>query len=395
MSKVARLAALVMLSVFFSATLCIAQGEANRYVIIPDNAADINAKTDYFSVSLVQGWLSSRHSFLQSLLSTGSKFTVLINGEATFFDGQRIDAVTTSSNTDIRRGDSKPWGINPTLFPRLPGDVDMEITTQLAIYQEDTMARVLTAVDQSKASIPADVIASPALGYARAVSNIFRALFGTDKTRYPFIWSGSLKSSSVPRTSDGIKEHYLILVAPRDRHDEEYRRLDASRLSFDLASQRLRYNNTPVTEWSFAVFYIKKEQPYDINNMANGSSAPWATLIVNVFRAIPADESATAQELRTLSRTLVTQLTNETDLLKRELRFSDYSRGLVLASLASHAKDQIAARCVAIKIETSQCPTSQLEQIAKKATEEYRQPFRVIDTVDLEVTRLKRELFTQ
>jgi len=369
-----------------------AQGEASRYVLVPPGAREINSSRDYFSISLVQGWLSTRHSFLERLLSNTSKFTVLVQGHADFFDGQKIEVAYTFSNTDIRANVSKAWGMNPQVFPKLPADAGTTLLTRLAVYQEDRTATLLAELDRSKAFLPADLFAGQALGYAQVVSGVFRALFGTDKTKYPFLWEGDVLSSPVARTQDGFKEHYIVLVAPRSADDNTYLQLDPAKLSFDVNSQRLQYDGQFVTDWSFAVFYVRKEDPYDLMLLTNQSTAPWATLAVSVFRAVPVDEAGTAQELRTLAKGLVTQLTTELDLLKRELRFSAYSRSVMLASLAGTARDLILERCQSLSIATAECPVGQLTQLAATATRAFGLPERLQGGVLEDAAKLSRTL---
>jgi hypothetical protein len=344
------------------------QGEASRYILLRSGGATINPKTDYFTISLAQGWLSKNSRFLESLFSSDAKSDILLQSGTTFFDGQKVETALTFSNQDIKKNVSKSWGFNPQLYDKLPGDAAPDISVQVAISTADNVAKILAAVDASKASVPADVIASPVLGYARVVSGVFRALFGTDATKYPFIWQGSVKAASPAITAAGMKEHYIVLIAPRDAGDQTYKNLTVANLAFDEANQRLTYNNVPVVDWSFAVFAVQKTTPYDIDLLMNGqSNAPWAVLGVNVFRVIPTADAAKVEQLQTLAKSLVAQLNNMTDLLKRELRFSAYSRAVTVASLATRARDQIKIRCTALAIPDAQCPVSELDQVANSA----------------------------
>jgi hypothetical protein len=344
-----------------------AQGEASRYVIVPNNAAVIDPAKDYFSVSLETGWISTRHNALQRLLSTTSKFSVLIESTVTFFDGQKIEASETFSNKDVRPNVSKAWGVNPLLYSSLPGDANPALNIQLAIYREDNIGRVLESLDNSKAALPSDIVTSPVIGYARAVSGVFRSLFGTDRTRYPFLWQGSLRSSAAT-TSTGLKEHYVVLVAPRDPNDKTYAELDPSKLSYDSASQRLKYNSNVVTDWSYAVLHVRKAQPYNVAQLAYSSNAPWATLASSFFGALPVSDASNADELGALARTVRTQLVNQRDLLKRELRFSAFSRAVALASFATDASEQIQGACTRLSIAKANCPVTELDREAQRAS---------------------------
>lgn len=393
MCNVARSIAVICLLLVFSSRLG-AQGEASRYVLLPSAPQTLNATTDYFSVSLVQAWLSSKHGFLQTLLSTDTKFSVLLSASATFFDGQKVDATYTFSNSDIKKNVSKSWGINPRLVAKLPADIDPELRVQLAVYRDDNIGRVLGSLDASKAALPADILASPVLGYAQAVDGIFKAIFGTDRTRYPFLWEGSLGSSPVPRTPGGFKEHYVVLIAPRDANDQTYLQLDVAKLTYDEVAQRLKYNGQVVTDWSFAVFHVAKEAPYDIANLLNQSTAPWAVLATSVFRSIPTGDATSVEELRTLAKTLVDQLANEADLLKRELRFSAYSRGVALSSLATRARSQIAARCKVLGIDDLECPLDGLTQVAANATGSFGLADTTLTSITVTGATIGTQLFT-
>lgn len=363
-----RIATIGLAALLTPSALLRAQGEARRYVILRENGELIDPRRDYFSLAIAQGWVSTKHTFLQRLLSTDSKSTVLLESAVTFFDGQKIENASTFSNTDTRRNVGRAWGVQPTLFERLPGDAEPQLSIQLAVYREDNVGRVLGALDASKAALPADLVASPALGYARAVSGTFKTLFGADRTSYPFVWQGAIRAASPAITAAGMREHYVVLVAPRDPADQQYRALDARQLAYDEGSQRLTYAGAAVTDWSYAVVAVRKAARYDIASlMGGGSSAPWAVLGTNVFRAIPTGDAGSADELRTMARGLVAQLNNMTDLLKRELRFSAFSRGEAIAGLATRVRSQIKRRCDELQVAAAQCPTNDFDQIAENS----------------------------
>lgn len=386
--------AVVLILAALTSTRASAQGEASRYIVLRNGAATINPKTDYFSVTLVQGWLSKRSTFLETLLSSDTKSSILVQSAVTFFDGQKIENALTFSNSDIKKNVDKSWGITPLLYEKLPGDAAPDLTLQVGIYRADNFAKILSALDASKASLPADVISSPVVGYARAVSGVFSALFGTDATKYPFIWQGSVKAASPAITATGMKEHYIVLIAPRDRNDQTYKTLNVSNLAFDEANQRLTYNNSPVVDWSFAVLAVQKVDPYNIDLLMNGqSNAPWAVLGVNVFRAIPTGDASKVEQLQTLAKNLVAQLNNMTDLLKRELRFSAYSRAVTVASLATRSRDQIKSRCNALTISDAQCPTTELDQIANSAGRSFGLRDAQARDVTRDAQRIKTTLF--
>lgn len=345
----------------------LAQGEASRYVYIPPDAQEIIESKDYFSLSLVQGWYSSRHNFLQNLLSQDTKASVLLQSTMATFDGEVIEKAETFSNTDVKRNVDRSWGLNPTLFDRLPGNLNPSLNVQIAIYRQDNLSSVLGALDDSKQFLPPDVIASPVIGYARAITGVFRNVFGTDRTRYPFIWQGNLRSAATAMTSRGMKEHYIILIAPRARNDALYGALDASKLSFDLGAQRLKYNANLVTDWSYAVFHVRKVTPYNILQLVNGSNAPWAVMARSYFIALPTSDFRNKEELGALERSVLTQLSNMTDLLGRERRFSSFSRTEALVTFSKRARDQIRQRCTQLQIADADCPINQLNNYVSNA----------------------------
>jgi hypothetical protein len=362
-------------------------------VVIPSKAQDIVYNKDYFAISLVQGWYSAKHSFLQNLLSQDSKASILLGWKASFFDAKSVEDNRTYSNTDLKSNIQKSWGINPRFFDRLPGDVSLDITTKIGIDRRGTLGSILSALDDSKSVLPADVVASPVLGYAKAVDGIFRALFGTDKTKYPFLWEGSLKAQSPAIKNGQMKEHYIVLISPRKADDAAYKELDVSKLKFDDTRQRLFYNDKEVTDWSFAVFYVHKEDPYDIALLMSDSEAPWAVLGENVFRSIPVGDATDAAQLKTLAKSLKEQLDNEAVLLKRELRFSALSRAVALSSLAKRSYMKIQERCNTLTIDAATCPIDDLKQVAENAYNKFGLPVTEKTNIELLAKPVEGKLF--
>ena len=358
MSRLQGLALLVFTAFVFNPHLSSAQGEAARYVIVPSGAEVIDAKRDYYSISLVRGWYSARHAFLQTLLSTDTKSSVLLQSSVTL-GGQTVERALTFSNTSVKKNVEKPWGINPTIYPRLPGNTDPTLAVQVAIYQSSTTQQILQALDDSKGEALIGTLATaPFTGYVRAVSGVFTSLFGLNRERYPFIWQGNIRVGAAV-SGGNLREHYLVLIAPRRGDDRTFATLDGSQLQY--VNDQLQLNGQVVKDWTYAVFHIRKEQPYDIPQMVNDDNSAWAGLASSFFTSLPVSDLGNKDELRTTARTVIAQLRNMQDLLLRDSRFSSFTRTEALITFARRSRDQINGRCTSLGLPEADCPLSEID----------------------------------
>ena len=76
----------------------------------------------------------------------------------------------------------------------------------MGTYREDRFKWLITAFQSSEPTTGLSV--EPYLTYAKMVDSFLTALFGTDKTKYPFTLDAGLADNNV-KSSKGMYEHYI------------------------------------------------------------------------------------------------------------------------------------------------------------------------------------------
>ncbi|MEO7144226.1 MAG: hypothetical protein ABI165_12085 [Bryobacteraceae bacterium] len=334
--------------------------EAKIFYLPSPRGNEIVLNRDHISVSLLHGWVSSKDSYFRALLSHKSKLAIGIDETVQYFDGGRSGYSKLLENSDIQRDTGRPWGAVLTLIDSQPGDADPSLTFRLAIYRDDRLSQIL---DAAKGAEPPDVTGQVDLwtGYGRLLSAVVSNIFGTNSTNYPFLLSVDIKAGGLAG-GGRMREHYLVGIAPNQDDDKLLPALDARKLQYDEASQRLTYDGETLLDHSYVVLKVSKGDPVDITQMIAESEAPWAVLAVTQFLSIPTADAQNKDQLVMLSRSPLTQLKTELDLLKTEHRFSAYDRAVALNAFAAESRGAIAAACAAHQVPAAACPTADLDQ---------------------------------
>lgn len=331
--------------------------EVRAFTATWTGARTLEPKKDYISVTLLDGWLDKDDGFFAKIFGSNKKLAVLIDTKVTFFDSATIDSAIATTNSNPPASLNTPWGINAEVIDRIPADVVTSTTIKVTMYKDDKIEQTLKAVTGAGPATSA-IAASPYFAYATIVDNLFKSFFGLGNENYPFLWTGNFLS-----VGGTLKEQYVILVAAKKSNDSELTGWKNSLLKYDTDG-RVTYDGKSLGR-SFAVFKISKVEGYDIGQLLVGeSTAPWAVLGVNSFLSVDTGQASTKDQLTTLATTLTAQLKNEIDLLKREHRFSSYSRAQALTLLAKWAIDPLETQCTQSNV--SPCPVGGLKQIADK-----------------------------
>jgi hypothetical protein len=191
-------------------------------------------------------------------------------------------------------------------------------------------------------------------------SRVISSIFGADKSTYPFIWTGDIKTGSVV-SANALSEHYLILISPTHNGDSFVNTIDATKLAWDDNLQQLTYNNAVLTKYSYAVLKVVKGDRYSIPALMFESTAPWSVLAISQFFVPSGLDAENAQQVTKLSRGTTDQLRTELDLLKKEHRFSAFDRAAALYSFADRSKTVLQRLCKKKNIPDNQCDLSDLD----------------------------------
>jgi len=350
--------------------MAIAQ-EVKRFVITPTDAQDIVLNQDHLSVSLLDGWISAEDSFFKNLISKKSTLLVSVRATASFFEGnEKYERNTIHENSDIKKKTSRPWGVNIQLFDKIPAEASPSLEIRLAINRDDKVAQLFSAAQTAQSSLKAGFFASDWFGYSKLIGQLVSQYFGASRTSYPFLWTGDIKINDVASPTK-MKEHYVLLIAPKNDSDVELPEMLASKFSYDKTGHRLNYDGKPVRDRSFAVLKVSREDPFDISNLLLTSSAPWSVLALSQLLVIPVGDAGNADQLAAMSKGLVKSLADETELLKREPRFSAYDRAVVLHSFATNGRKVIVDRCQQLNTGAA-CPTSELDQFINQISSTFK-----------------------
>jgi hypothetical protein len=179
---------------------------------------DIDINTDHLNVRLLSGWVSSKDSFFQALISSNSKLIITSEREASFFDPDtKLSLTSLYENKEVHKNTNVSWGQNFSLIDNLPADVSPTIKLQVFINRDNRLTQVFQAAEQSKALLPADIFTSQWFGYGKVLASIINLFFKADQPTAPFDWTGNIGQDFV--TGNKISSHYIILIAPKNPAD--------------------------------------------------------------------------------------------------------------------------------------------------------------------------------
>lgn len=338
--------------------------DAARYVIFPDNGQTMNTDQDHYSVTLLRGWISAKDSIFAHLFSQKKNGAFEISNKATFFDGSiaPVDQVFAIANLAANTNRPLAATLNVT---SLPADAQTTLSVKVSLYQEDTIGNVIKTLEDSKAGLPKNALEAPWVGYATVVSNLMKQFFGTDATLTPITWSGDVELADVLSDPTTLREHYILLISPQKDQDTIFAGLDASKLTYDPKAQSLRYDNKPLQDWSYVMFYVSKAPSPDVAKVAFDSTAAWAVLARSQFFGFTPIQAKTAEDIQAAVNTSLTQLHNEIDLLIKENRFSKFDRAVGLTAFTDNTIDQVGTACKSISLTSDKCPTSSLDSFKR------------------------------
>jgi hypothetical protein len=162
-------------------------GEAKVYTIKLANAAEIQSDSDHLNIIFVGGWVSSKDGFFRRLLSSNSKTAATISATGTYFDGDQLKNSWVIENSDIGGKLDRPWGVaNKILLSDIPADTLIpNISVKFEIHKDDRLKQILGVFQNAEPK--AGPAVEPYLTYATMVDGFFTSVFGTDKTKYPFL----------------------------------------------------------------------------------------------------------------------------------------------------------------------------------------------------------------
>src|SRR5262249_9361745 len=157
----------------------------------------------------------------------------------------------TQSSINVPHNLNMPLGLNPIVLDNVPADATSTMSITFAIDRQDRLRTILGALDAGN-TVASALLATPAVGYSQVVASVFMAVFGTDKTLYPFVWQGQIDQVDV---ADGtsIQPHYLVLIAPNSGSDAGLGQLVMTKLSYDKANAMLLYEGKALQDRSYLV----------------------------------------------------------------------------------------------------------------------------------------------
>ena len=349
------------LLLMFASTCAFAIDAAKYDVMIP-NAKTISVTRDHYSVSFLYGWISTRDSILRRIFSKSKDGTLQVSSGNTFFDGETTSAENVVSLQDISGSINRPIGQSTTIVDNAAGDIDSRLTIKLAVNRDSTISDVVSALESARSSLPADMLSAPWIGYAKAVDAVTKQMFGTNAAEYPIYWTGDVKVN-VP-TADGFNEHLIVLISPHDDDDQEFRKLQASKLSYSPRDQRVLYDGSQLTDWSYIVLLVSRSDGFNIPQLIFESNAPWAVVASSEFVFSRSSTAKNVEQLEAVADNAVAQLKSEIDLLNKEHRFSRYDRAVALRSFAQRSVEAVKRQCTKLNLTTGQCPTGDLQQFS-------------------------------
>ena len=360
-------------SIAFALTLSSANSlaaEAHAFTVLTGDRSTIDPAKDHYAVSLVSFWISGRDSFFRTIFSTTHSGAVNLSANAILFD-----ADTTALNIqmvhdlkDVSGTVNQPVGLQSTLVESLPADANLKFKFEIAMYKGNRVGETLDALEKSKATLPADIFASPWFGYAHAASAVIDSLFSVSQTQYPFEFEGDVKAG-VTAADGTMPSHYLILIAPSSGNDPTFRAIDQDKLAYDDLHGRVIYNGQPLTTWTHAVLKIAKAPPPNISALVFGSSSPWAQVAQTQVLSTPPSIYKTAAEIKSSADALYKSLQDVMTFLKKEPRFSKLDRALAMKAFADISVKHLRERCLAVKGTDASCGLTSLIDMSNTVDE--------------------------
>ncbi|MHC4847141.1 MAG: hypothetical protein ACYTEG_01665 [Planctomycetota bacterium] len=314
----------------------LAAGEAKKFIVGIAGAKEIDFARDHFSIGIVDGWVSSKDGFFKALLSKRKKMVVGIEGEVTLFDNEVVKQAIVHNNEDIGRRLDRPWGLNLMLQSRVPADVSSRLEFRIALHRDDRIAQIFKAAEDSNAAIVADLFAKDWAGYAKFVSSIFKSVFGTDKTNYPFYARIDVPHSDSSGVHE-MKEHYIVLIAPSSDKDRGLQDMDQSKLAYDASKRQLLYGSDIMKGRTYVVLKVSLARGYEILQLLYESKAAWAVLARETLDGMATGSAKNAEDLQGLSAERLKHLNAELELLIKEHRFTKYERAVALYAFCNEA----------------------------------------------------------
>ncbi len=334
-------------------------GEAKVFSIKPSNSTEIKADTHHLDIIFITGWVSSKDNFFKSLLSSSSKTAAAISASGTYFDGDQLKNAWIVENQDVGNKLDRPWGIaNKTLLSAIPADTLIpNIIVKFEIHKDDRLKQLLGLFKAAEPATGATV--EPYLTYATMVDGFFTSMFGTEKTKYPFLMDVGLSDPSV-KSAHGIYEHYIIGIAPSKDGDSWLDSLDGSKLSFNMSTKQLTYDGNNVTDHTYAVFLVQRAESPNVPQLLYNSRAPWAVLALGTFYQAPLPKIAKKEDIQGVETQYIKNLGDCVGLLQRELRFSAFDRASAMYAFAQRAAELVTYACKEGNVAQADCKTAQL-----------------------------------
>ena len=161
--------------------------------------------------------------------------TASASATGTYFDGTQLKNSWVVDNTDVSHNLNQPWGVaNKPLLSAIPADTLVPtFTLQMALYKEDRFNGLIKAFQSNEPTTGLSV--EPYLTYAKLVDGVFGALFGTEKTNYPFTLDAGLADDNV-KSPKGMYEHFIIAISLNSNKDTWLEQLEGTKLSYDPVS---------------------------------------------------------------------------------------------------------------------------------------------------------------
>jgi LysM repeat protein len=332
---------------------------AQRFVVPKPDGKEIEVNKDHYTVGVLGSWVASKDSLFKSLVSKKSRLAVCIDSKLTFFDGSESQVTVVAENIDMFRKTSRPWGVNCLLFDKAPADATSKIDIKVMIYREDRIRQIISTLTDSQGTV-ASLFDAQWVGYSNVARNMINTLWSTDRTSFPFHWTGPVFQPS--DFEDGkMKEEYIVLISPSSDDDSLFQNIDGRSLSFDPGRQVLKLDGTNLVDHSYVVFGVTKAANPKVVQLLNESQAPWAKLALSEFTFRPVIGAKNADTLTSLAENFFNQLKTEADLLKAEHRFSKIDRASALSAFGAHASDLIKVRWAQLKLKSAECPTLDLD----------------------------------
>lgn len=324
---------------------------------VPGGSA-IDLQKDHMTVVLENGWISTEKGFLEQIFSEAKSGLFRITAKTTFRNNKTVELESTTLIDDPKGSMGRSLGQRGPVYPDMPADVrDLEFTLRIATTQDDRIKKLLDNIESNKAALPVEVFTAQWFGYARLVSTVTQALFGTNDTDYPLTGRYRL---TLP-----TKEHLILFVAPNEENDKKLRNAKATDFEYKEREQQLFFRNEPVRKWTYLVFKIKKSNDkrsaeQRVKYDAIASDTPWATVIRTQLRVLRADKAKDVSQLTSVADNALSAIQNLETFLGVDLSYSNFDRGSTLKYYTEDAIGKISKVCK--KRKYSECPTEALQE---------------------------------